>query len=111
MLMEVKSDQNQYGKAKKQLFDGLERLKEVFSAIGLTLTDFLYVGVFFALHGSETPLFDCEDCSIFAIIGKDSISGNLKTIEEKVAERHHLLGELGKNNNVKREQDYSNQIF
>ena len=91
MLMEVKSDQKKYGKAKTQLFDGLEKLKEVFSAIGLTSTHWLYVGVFFALRGSEKPLFDCEDCSIFAIIGKDSISCNLKTIEEKVAEYHQFL--------------------
>ena len=89
--MEVKSDQKRYQKAKAQLFDGLEKLKEVFSALGLTSTHWLYVGVFFALLSSEKPLFDCEDCSIFAIVGKDSIYGNLKKIEEKVAEKHQLL--------------------
>ena len=41
--------------------------------------------VFFANIGTA---FDCEVCSIFTIIGEGAIHGNLKRIEEKVAEKH-----------------------
>ena len=67
MLIEVKSSVKAYQKATKQLFDGIERLKEVFGAVGIT-TSWLFVGVFFSFGGSEKPLFECKECSIFAIV-------------------------------------------
>ena len=90
MLLEVKSSGKigPFQKATKQLFDGIERLQDVFASIGLTTTEFVYVGAFFALHGSEKPLFDCENCSLFTIIGEESIPINFKKIEEQVAQKH-----------------------
>ena len=90
MLLEVKSSGKigPFQKATKQLFDGIERLQDVFASIGLTTTEFVYVGAFFALHGSEKPLFDCENCSMFIIIGEESIPTNLKLIEEEIQKKH-----------------------
>ena len=87
MLIEVKSNQKAYQKATTQLFDGKERLEEVFSILGMA-TAWKYIGVFFALEGDGTPLFDCEKCSIFGIIGEDSITGHLETIEEEAAKKN-----------------------
>ena len=87
MLIEVKSSVKAYQKATKQLFDGIERLKEVFGAVGIT-TSWLFVGVFFSFGGSEKPLFECKECSIFAIVGDDSISTHFKSIEVEVAKLH-----------------------
>ena len=90
MLLEVKSSGKigPYQSATKQLFDGIERLQDVFASIGLTTTTWKYVGVFSALHGSEKPLFDCENCSMFIIIGEESIPTNLKLIEEEIQKKH-----------------------
>ena len=87
MLIEVKSSQKQYQKATKQLFAGKERLEEVFSALGLT-TAWKYIGVFYAFQGSEAPLFECENCSGFAIIGDESFANKMKIIEEEVAKKN-----------------------
>ena len=87
MLLEVKSNQRAYQKSKKQLFDGIERLQEVFATLGIT-THWPYVGVFFALIGGEEALFECEDCSIFAIIGEEKIPENFRIIEEEVSKCH-----------------------
>ena len=84
MLIEVKSNQKAYQKATKQLFDGKERLEEVFSVLGMT-TAWQYIGVFFALEGDGTPLFDCEKCSTYGIIGEESITEDLETIEKELA--------------------------
>jgi hypothetical protein len=87
MLIEVKSNQKAYQKATKQLFDGKERLEEVFSVLGMA-TAWQYIGVFFALEGDGTPLFDCEKCSTYGIIGEESITEDLETIEEEVAKKN-----------------------
>ena len=87
MIVEVKSNQKQYQKAKKQLFDGQEKIEEVFAAIGLTTTNWHYVGVFFALIGDKDIVCDCDLGSHFAIIGEESIPKKLKIIEELVAKK------------------------
>ena len=87
MLAEVKSSQRAYQKAIKQLFDGIERLQEIFSAIGMT-TQWQYIGVFCAIAGTNDLLFDCDDCNIFAIIGEDKIPSNFEKIEEKVSAKN-----------------------
>ena len=87
MLLEVKSNQRAYQKSKKQLFDGIERLQEVFATLGIT-SHWPYAGVFFALIGGDEPLFECEDCSIFAIIGEEMIPQNFRIIEEEVSKRN-----------------------
>ena len=90
MLIEVKSSIKAYQKAKTQLFDGIERLQEVFGAVGIT-TSWLFVGVFISFGGSKKPLFDCKECSVFAIVGEDSIFNigfNFKLIEAEVEKRH-----------------------
>ena len=94
MLIEVKSNQKAYQKATKQLFDGFEGLKEVFGELGIT-TLWLYVGVFISLSGNEFPLFDCSNCSIFALVGKESISSNFKLIEEYVVRRQENIWRPG----------------
>ena len=86
LLVEVKSSQKGYQKATKQMFDGKERLEEILSALGITA--WKYVGVFYAQIGIELPLFDCQHCSIFAIIGKDEIPDKLKKAEEEVMNKH-----------------------
>ena len=43
MLLEVKSNQKGYQKAKKQLFDGKARLEELLAAIGLKTTLWKYI--------------------------------------------------------------------
>ena len=87
MLIEVKSNQKAYQKATKQLFDGKERLEEVFSILGMT-TSWQYIGVFIALEGDGTPLFDCTECLTYAIIGEESIPEHFETIEEEVAKKN-----------------------
>ena len=87
MLIEVKSNQKAYQKATKQLFDGKERLEEVFSTLGMT-TAWQYIGVFFALKGDGTPLFDCKGCSTYAIIEEESITEPFEIIEEEVSKKH-----------------------
>ena len=87
MLVEVKSNQKKYQTATKQLFDGKERLEEVFSILGMT-TAWQYIGVFFALEGDGTPLFDCENCSIYGIIGEELIPEHLVAIEKEVAKKN-----------------------
>ena len=87
MLLEVKSNQKRYQKAKKQLFDGKARLEELLASIGLKTTLWKYIGVFNAQIPDELPLFKCKKCSIFAIIG-DSIPENLKIIEDEVDKLH-----------------------
>ena len=95
MLVEVKASQKAYQKATKQLFDGIERLSEVFGELGLK-TSWLYVGVVFSISATETPLFDCANCSVFAIVGEELIPTNFKLMEEEVARRHqnNAIGEL-----------------
>ena len=85
MILEVKWNQKQYQKAKKQLFDGMEQIQEIIAALGLSTTTWQFVGVFFAYVGTA---FDCEICSIFTIIGEAAIPCNLKLIEEVVAKKH-----------------------
>ena len=87
MLIEVKYNQKAYQKATKQLFDGKDRLEEIFSILGMT-TAWQYIGVFFALEGDGTPLFDCEKCSTFGIIGEESIAEHLETIEEEISKKN-----------------------
>ena len=87
MLIEVKYNQKAYQKATKQLFDGKERLEEIFSILGMT-TAWKYIGIFFALGGDGTPLFDCEKCTTYGIIGEESITGHLETIDEEVAKKN-----------------------
>ena len=84
MIMEVKSSQKAYQKATKQLFDGKERIEEVLSALGLSATAFKFVGVFYAHQATELPLFECDPCSTFAIVGEDNILKNLEKIDEVV---------------------------
>ena len=72
--IEVKANQKGYQKAIRQIFDAIDRLQEVFSILGLS-TEWKHVGIFYAHIGAEMPLFDCDPCSIFAIIGEDQISG------------------------------------
>ena len=81
-MVEVKSSQRGYQKATKQMFDGKERLEEIFSALGITAWKF--VGVFYAQNGLELPLFDCQHCSTFAIITEDEIPSKLKNVEKEV---------------------------
>ena len=87
MLMEVKSNQKSYQKSQKQLFDGKERLEEVFAALGLT-TLWKYVGVFFAQFGTGSPLFSCEKCSIFAIVDIKTFPEKMKAMEKEIALSH-----------------------
>ena len=84
MLLEVKSNQKGYQKAKKQLFDGKDRLEELLAAIGMKTTLWKYIGVFYAQIPDKLPLFKCKKCSNFAIIGEDCIHENLKIIEDEV---------------------------
>lgn len=87
MMVEVKSSQRAYQKTIKQLFDGIERLEEIFACLGMT-TQWQYVGVFCAISDTDDLLFDCDDCNIFAIIGEDKIPPNFERIEEKVAAKN-----------------------
>ena len=55
MCLEVKSSQKAYQKAVKQLFDGKERLEEIFAVLGKT-SAWKFVGVFYAHNAAELPL-------------------------------------------------------
>ena len=57
MMVEVKSSQRAYQKTIKQLFDGIERLEEIFAGLGMT-TQWQYVGVFCAIADADYLLFD-----------------------------------------------------
>ena len=87
MMLEVKSSPRAYQKTIKQLFDGIERLEEIFACLDMT-TQWQYVGVFCAIADTDDHLFDCDDCNIFAIIGEDKIPPNFERIEEKVAAKN-----------------------
>ena len=87
MCLEVKSGQKAYQKATKQLFDGKDRLEEIFAALGKT-SAWKFVGVFYAHIAAEVPLFDCASCLTFAIIGEEDISKKLPKIEAKIIEKH-----------------------
>ena len=87
MTVEVKSSQKAYQKSIKQLFDGKDRMEEVFSVLGLT-TAWKHVGVFYADVPGKLPLFDCEPCSTFAIIGEGEIPGKMKRIDELIISSH-----------------------
>ena len=87
MIVEAKYNQRGYQKAIKQLFDGMNRFAEVFSALGMTTT-WKHVGVFYAHVPGELSLFDCNPCSTFAIIGEDEIPGKMKDIEKFVIQSH-----------------------
>ena len=87
MQIEVKSSQKAYQKTMKQLLDGKEKIDEVFFILGIT-SAWQYIGVFIAMEGDETPLFDCEKCSTYGIIGEESIPEQLETIEEEVAKKN-----------------------
>ena len=84
MLMEVKSNQKAYQRSQKQLFDGKESIQNAFCAQGKK-TAFKYVGVFFAQGGVGKPLFDCEKCSVFTIVGTENFPEKMKSIEKEVA--------------------------
>ena len=74
LVIEVKASQSRsnYQKAKKQLFDTKDRLKEVYGAVGFP-SHWKYVGVFIAqTNESDEQLFDCDECSKFVIIGLGS---------------------------------------
>ena len=88
MLIEVKSNKRHgsYQKAKKQLFCGKASLEKIFSAIGTT-TQWLYVGVFFALVDDDKCSFECENCSNFVIVGEEQIFEKIKIVEEKVSQK------------------------
>ena len=108
MLIEVKSSQKAYQKATKQLFDGIDRFKEVLGAIGLK-SPWLYVGVFISFKANDTPLFDCERCSIFAIVGEESMQTNFKIIDKQVSEQHS--DEWKPEEHVKEFLDISSEIL
>ena len=82
MLIETKSSAKAFQRSVKQLYDGKERLAEMFSALGLE-TKWKYVGVFITMSGNQ--LFDCKNCSNFFIIGEESILPQFQIIEEKIA--------------------------
>ena len=90
MLIGVKASQKAYQEAMSQLFEGKEQLGEVFLVLGMT-TAWQYIGVFFALEGDGTPLFDCEKCSTYGIIGEESITWHLETIEGEAAKKNEKL--------------------
>ena len=85
MIIEAKTNQRGYQKAIPQLFDGKDRLEEVFSILGLSTT-WKHVGVFYAHVAGDLPLFNCDPCSIFAIIGEDQIPGKLESIDKLVVQ-------------------------
>ena len=87
MLVEVKSNEKQYQKSQKQLFDGKEKIKDIFAALGFKPT-WKFIGVFFALNGTNSSLFNCEKCCLFAIIGIDTFPGQIKNIEKEVKKSH-----------------------
>ena len=87
MLVEVKSSPKAFQKAKKQLLDGKEKLVEVLSALGLS-SALKFVGVFYAHNPTELPMFDCDPCSIFSIVGESEIQEKMKNIEEIVLQSH-----------------------
>ena len=84
MNLEVKVDSKKFKSAKPQLYDGKNRLDEIFSEIGLS-SGWKFIGVFYAQTGEK--LFDCpkDKCSTYAIIGEDQIEEKLKQIEKHIA--------------------------
>ena len=85
--VEVKANQRGYQKAIKQLYDGQDRMAEVFSILGLS-TAWKHVGIFYAHVGADLPLFGCEPCSFFAIIGEDQIPEKMPKIDELLTQSH-----------------------
>ena len=87
MVLEVKASQSKYQTAKRQLSHAKEKIEEIFAALGITSSKWKYVGVFFAQHGSEKPLFTCNNCSKYAIIGPENIAQQLTEIELEIMKR------------------------
>ena len=88
MVIEVKANISKYQKAKKQLFDSKERIEEICHILGPT-TKWLFVGVFYAHQNSSgKPIFDCEPCSVFGIVGEEAIGDKLAQIDENATKLH-----------------------
>ena len=58
MNLEVKVNSKKFKSAQKQLYDGKDRLSEIFSKIGLP-SSWKFIGVFYAQTGEK--LFDCPE--------------------------------------------------
>ena len=81
MNLEVKYNSKKFKSAQKQLYDGKDRLSEIFSEV----SGWKFIGVFYAQTGEK--MFDCpkKKCSTYAIIGEDEIEEKLKQIEKYIA--------------------------
>ena len=89
LVVEVKSSSSQYAKGKKQLLDTKERIAEIVGNVMAT-TKWKFAGVFIAKSKSFKPMFNCEKCSLFTIIGIDNIAKQLPKIEKEILKRHEI---------------------
>ena len=87
LVIEVKSSSKQYSKGKKQLLDSKERVAEIVGNV-MAATKWKFAGVFIAKFKSEKDMFDCENCSLFTIIGIDNIAKQLPEIEKQILKEH-----------------------
>ena len=87
LVVEVKSSSSQYSKGKKQLLDAQKRIAEIVGNVMAT-TKWKFAGVFIAKSKSEKEMFDCENCSLFTIIGIDNIAKQLPEIEKQILKEH-----------------------
>ena len=86
-MIEVKANQSKYQTAKKQLFDAKERIEDIMATLGIS-SGWKYVGVFFAqTNESGKPLFECDNCLKFVIIGPENIADSLQEIELEIRTR------------------------
>ena len=69
-VIEVKANAKKFKLAERQLRDAKSKVEEVLNAMGIKSPAWKYSGVFIAQKGSEDFIFDCDDCSTFAIVGK-----------------------------------------
>ena len=103
-IIEVKDSSKKFQKGKKQLFDGKDRIREIFTPIiscesesYLSIfqkciyyllwnlrSEWLFVGIFYAQNGEEPFLCPEDKCSKYAIVGEDQIKHKLNAIEEEI---------------------------
>ena len=69
-VIEVKANAKKFKNAERQLKHAKSKVEELLYAMGMKSPAWKYAGVFIAQEGPEDFIFDCENCSMFAIVGK-----------------------------------------
>ena len=57
---------------------------KIFNSIEKLGQDWKYIGMFYASLDSRQPLFDCQSCLAWTIVGKENIQSKLEHMESRL---------------------------